>query len=141
MRKQGSKEGLPALVLDASDLSTHEAKLDKVKFGNKNGVVFADYQVSKGRAPHSRPRGAPILTRPLPGLCAASFTRRPPRGSACERYDDALRRVFPFRLIFPLCDTACATRPPAVAAFAAGCCRTSTSPSAHSLESVSPVVG
>merc|ERR1719498_1157893 len=48
MRKQGSKKGLPALIVDYSDGSTHEVKLDKVKFGKKNGVVFAEYQVSKG---------------------------------------------------------------------------------------------
>ena len=48
MRKQGSKEGLPAIILDYSDDSTFETKFDKVKFGKKNGVVFAEYQVSKG---------------------------------------------------------------------------------------------
>ena len=47
MRKQGSKEGLPALIGDGTG-STFEVKLDKVKFGKKNGVVFAEYQVSKG---------------------------------------------------------------------------------------------
>jgi len=48
MRKQGSKEGLPALIVDYSDVSLFETKLNKVKFGEKNGVVFADYKVSKG---------------------------------------------------------------------------------------------
>ena len=47
MRKQGSKEGLPALIGDGTG-STFEVKLDKVKFGKKNGVVFAKYKVSKG---------------------------------------------------------------------------------------------
>ena len=45
MRKQGSKKGLPALI---NGDSTLEVKLNAVKFGKKNGVVFADYQVSKG---------------------------------------------------------------------------------------------
>ena len=48
MRKQGLKEGLPALIFDYSDVSTFETKLDKVEFGKENGVVFAEYQVSKG---------------------------------------------------------------------------------------------
>ena len=48
MRKQGSKEGLPAIIYDYSDGSTFETKLDKVKLGKKNGVVFTDYTVSKG---------------------------------------------------------------------------------------------
>merc|ERR1712060_44023 len=49
MREQGSKEGLPALIYDYyGDVSTFETKLDKVEFGKENGVVFADYTVSKG---------------------------------------------------------------------------------------------
>ena len=60
MRKQGSKDGLPALIYDFTGsfgnsgaftgdfTGTFDTKVDKVKFGKKNGVVFADYQVSKG---------------------------------------------------------------------------------------------
>ena len=43
---------LPALIWDGMDqvsnLSSFATKFDKVKLGKKNGVVFAEYQVSKG---------------------------------------------------------------------------------------------
>ena len=81
MRKQGSKEGLPALILDASDLSTHEARQgDKAKFGKKNGVVFADYQVSKGsRAALASAWGSDIDEAAARSICDIIYASPCPR--------------------------------------------------------------
>ena len=80
MRKQGSKEGLPALIVDFSDDSTHEVKLDKVKFGKKNGVVFAEYQVSKGsRAALASAWGSVIDEAAARELCAIGYATPCPR--------------------------------------------------------------
>ena len=80
MRKQGSKEGLPALIYDWSDSSTFEVKLDKVKFGKKNGVVFADYKVSKGsRAALASAWGSDIDEAAARSACVITYATPCPR--------------------------------------------------------------
>ena len=80
MRKQGSKEGLPAIIVDYSDISTHEVKLNKVKFGKKNGVVFADYTVSKGsRAALASAWGSDIDEAAARSGCVIAYATPCPR--------------------------------------------------------------
>ena len=80
MRKQGSKEGLPALIFDYSDVSTFETKLDKVEFGKENGVVFADYTVSKGsRAALASAWGTEIDEAAERSICGVVYATPCPR--------------------------------------------------------------
>ena len=92
MRKQGSKEGLPALIYDFTGsfgnsgaftgdfTGTFDTKVDKVKFGKKNGVVFADYQVSKGsRAALASAWGSDIDEAAVRSFCSISYYTPCPR--------------------------------------------------------------
>ena len=55
-------------------------KLDKVKFGKKNGVVFADYQVSKGsRAALASAWGSDIDEAAVRSFCSINYYTPCPR--------------------------------------------------------------
>ena len=77
MRKQGSKEGLPALIGGGS---TFETKFDRLKFGKKNGVIFAEYKVSKrSRAALASAWGSDIDEAAARSACYISYATPCPR--------------------------------------------------------------